>query len=250
MTQDPIDDQDVHAFIDGELPAARMQAMAARIGADPALAARVAAYRADQQRLLDAFGPIASRPLPASWLRRIEDAPPERAAPRWLDWRAAAAVLLLGVGLSGAATLWLHRPDGIVQQASAARDGATRPARSLTGGTLPDGAERDALLQATLGLRVRAPDLSPMGYHLAAIDIFGGSSGRASVDLVYRDAQDKGLTVYLRKSPGEARFDMLRRGRTRICIWQDDVISVVMMGDVSGGEMMRLASKAYTEISF
>jgi anti-sigma factor RsiW len=56
------------------------------------------------------------------------------------------------------------------------------------------------------------------------------------------------LTIYVRKSDGDARFDLLRRGKLRVCIWQDEVVSAVMTGDMSAGEMMRVASAAYSSL--
>lgn len=35
----------------------------------------------------------------------------------------------------------------------------------------------------------------------------------------------------------------------QICIWQDEVIGSVMLGEMSAGEMARLASLAYSELS-
>ena len=53
MSRTPdIADLDLHAFIDGELDAEHAVAFEARMKADPALAERVAAYRADKEMLL------------------------------------------------------------------------------------------------------------------------------------------------------------------------------------------------------
>jgi anti-sigma factor RsiW len=35
----------------------------------------------------------------------------------------------------------------------------------------------------------------------------------------------------------------------RICIWQDDIIGTVMVGDMSAGEMARAASAAYAGLN-
>ena len=41
---------------------------------------------------------------------------------------------------------------------------------------------------------------------------------------------------------------MIKRGDTRICLWQDDILTSVMLADVSAAEMLRLASLAYSEL--
>jgi anti-sigma factor RsiW len=78
----PIADEELHAFIDGELPPDRAAVLRAALAAEPTLAARVAAYQADKSALRALFGPVAARPLPAAWHRRI--------AWSWPCWAAAA----------------------------------------------------------------------------------------------------------------------------------------------------------------
>ena len=45
------------------------------------------------------------------------------------------------------------------------------------------------------------------------------------------------------------RFDLLRHGSTRVCIWQDNVVGAVVIAPMSAGEMMRVASSAYTALN-
>ncbi len=236
----PIADEELHAFIDGELPPDRAAVLRAALAAEPTLAARVAAYQADKSALRALFGPVAARPLPAAWHRRIA----RETAPRRLStWRMgiAAGVVLALLGSGG--TLLLHRGDSVLTEAQAAHDGALPATRVITAGALAQSGA-DATLQATLGLPVRAPDLQKFGYRLVAVDFYRGPAA----GLVYRNAQAVNLTIYVRKSAGDARFDLLRRGKLRVCIWQDDVVSAVMTGEMSAGEMMRVASTAYASL--
>jgi len=238
----PIAESDLHAFIDGELPPGRAAEVQAALAAEPALAARVAAYRADQTRLQDLFGPVADRPLPQAWLTRIAGHRAPRRMPG-LRRMAIAAALLLGV-LGGALTLLLPGHDTILAEAAGARDGSLAPIETITGRRVAE-ADTDHSLQAALGLDVRPPDLAKFGYRLVSVDFYRGPAA----GLVYRNAQSAELTIYVRKSTGDARFDLLRRGKLRVCIWQDDVVSAVMTGDMSAGEMMRVASAAYSSLN-
>ena len=85
-----------------------------------------------------------------------------------------------------------------------------------------------------------------MGYRLDAIRTFSGVSGRAAVELDYRDGQNTLFTLYLRRPTSPPRVDILARDGVRICIWQDDVVGAVMAGKMTAGEMARLASLAYS----
>jgi len=233
----PIAEEELHAFIDGELAPERAAAVQAALAAEPALAARVAAYRADQSALRALFGPVAERPLPAAWRGRIARYNAPRRPAYWRMGIAAGVVL----ALLGGSALLLRGGDTVLAEAQAARDGALPATRVITA-LAPGGA--DATLQATLGLPVRAPDLRKFGYRLVAVDLYRGPAA----GLVYRNAQSVDLTIYVRRSAGDARFDLLRRGKLRVCVWQDEVVSAVMTGDMSAGEMMRVASAAYSSL--
>jgi len=55
-TQATIRDEDLHAFIDGELGDADRQRVEQAVTADPVLGEQVAAFRADKARLLSLYG--------------------------------------------------------------------------------------------------------------------------------------------------------------------------------------------------
>jgi len=233
----PIAEEELHAFIDGELPPDRAAAVQAALNAEPALAARVAAWEADRAALRALFGPVAARPLPAAWRIRIASHSAPRRPAYWRMGIAAGVVL----ALLGSGALLLRGGDTVLAEAQAAHDGVLPTTRVITA-LAQNGA--DATLQATLGLPVRAPDLQKFGYHLVAVELYRGPAA----GLVYRNAQSVNFTIYVRKSPGDARFEILPRGKLQVCIWQDEVVSAVMTGDMSAGEMMRMAGAAYSSL--
>ena len=247
----PISEEELHAFIDGELPPERAATVAAATNADPNLAARIAAFRADKAALATLYGGIAKEPVPEAWLARIEAAaapipfPARRAAPpraTWLMALAASVLLLIG------GAIWLQpfgpAVDQILAQADAARQEKIVPATRIAGAALADAPARDALLTRVVGLHVRAPDLARLGWRLGEIDTYTQAAA-----LRYTNADGQALTLFVRKSPGAPRFDLLKNGAVRTCIWQDEVVSAVMMGEMSAGQMMRVASAAYNDLN-
>src|SRR6202012_2678764 len=66
--QPAIDDTDLHAFLDGALEPARARAVEAELQSNPALAARLAAFKSDKDLLKNVYGPLADRPLPKQWI--------------------------------------------------------------------------------------------------------------------------------------------------------------------------------------
>ncbi len=237
-------DADLHSYLDGELDDTRHALVAGQLAQDPMLAAKLAAFSADKAQFARAFG-AAPKDLPAAWIARIESAtlPARRTAPsgRPMLMALAAAIVLAFIGAYTEKTLF--PPDPVLTAALDARAGALVPNFSLAGADLPDAAARDALLQSRLHLKVHAPDLSHFGFQLARLDVYGHAAG-----LRYRDPAARELTIYVKASSGQARFDMLRHGDLRVCIWQDDVVSAVITGQMSAGDMMRVASSAYTAL--
>jgi anti-sigma factor RsiW len=88
-----------------------------------------------------------------------------------------------------------------------------------------------------------------MGYRLDGVRIYGGLPGGKAVEIDYRNARNTLFTLYLRRPSSPPRVDIVERGRLRICIWQDDEMGAVMAGEMSAGEMARLASLAYSGLS-
>lgn len=124
----PITDEQLMAYADGELPAAERAAVEAALATDPALAARVEAYRAGRRLLKQRFAGVAEEPVPQRLLDLLQAAPandrvvplrprtaappaaPRRTRPVWP--MALAASLLLALGLAGGG--WLLRGPAAV----------------------------------------------------------------------------------------------------------------------------------------
>jgi anti-sigma factor RsiW len=104
-------------------------------------------------------------------------------------------------------------------------------------------------LEKIVGVAVKAPDLSKMGFSLVGMLTQDGPGRSDAAVLAYRDAGERVFTLYLKPSPGTAAFEMIKRGDTRICLWQDNVLSTVMLADVSAADMLRLASLAYSGLT-
>src|ERR1700757_3092426 len=100
MTDRPITEEDLHAYIDGRLDGQRSETVRAYLNAHPEAAETVAAYSADRQRLRDALQPIADAPIPPALdvRRMVEARRRSRAALRGLP---LAASITLAVGLGG-----------------------------------------------------------------------------------------------------------------------------------------------------
>jgi anti-sigma factor RsiW len=235
----PTEDE-IHAYVDDALDPVRRAEVDTILGEDDRLAARVAGYTADRDALRQAVAGITAKPLPPGWQAQIEAATQRRRVlPRRQAMAAAAAVFLVtGVG----AALFWPKTDGILRDALAARESGLRFGASVD---VADPASRNARLAAALGLKVLAPDLRHFGFRLARLEV----NAARSAQLDYRDSMGRKLTIYVRPSDGTVRFDLLRAGASRVCVWQDDVVGAVIIAPMSAGEMMRVASSAYSALN-
>ncbi len=248
MTGRPsINEELLHAFIDDELSQAEHTRVAQMIAEDTALSQRVAAFRADKAALQQAYGPLAERPLPKEWIARIEEETGRRRIPQLAPWAAIAAALIVAVV---SAIYFRSAPadgeDGIIREAIAARSHALSPRETLVARDVAQARVIDRAMTNSLKMKLRAPDLARMGYKLASAQVYGGVPGGKAVELVYRGAGNRDLTIYVRRPTSAVRFEQFKRNGLRICIWQDDVLGTVITGTISAAEMQRIASLAYT----
>jgi len=238
-----ISDEDLHAYIDGVLEEGRALVVRDALAGNAALAERAALFQADKTMLKAVYGPLAKRPLPPEWIALAR----RRSRP-WMRWQLAGAIAAAILVLAGGSLAWRqYAPAGngdVVEAALDARDGTRAPERHIALGDIVQAHRYDATLRQTVASNVHIPDLSRMGYRLTGLRLYG-----TAAELLYQGPQGRLFTLYMRRSDGSARFDQFGHGSLRVCVWQDDQISTVMVGDVSVAAMQRLAILTYTGLT-
>jgi anti-sigma factor RsiW len=237
-----ISDEDLHAYVDGALEEGRALAVRDALDRNTALAERVALYRADKAMLKAVYAPLAERPLPPEWIALAR----RRARPR-MPWRLAGAIAAVVLVVASGSLAWRHytfRNSDVVEAALDARDGTRAPERRIALDDIVQARRYDTTLRQAVASNVHIPDLSRMGYRPSGLRLYGNAA-----ELLYQGPQGRLFTLYMRRSDGSARFDQFGRGGLRVCVWQDDQISTVMVGDVSVAAMQRLAILTYTGLT-
>lgn len=237
----PPDDADLHAYVDGMLDPERSRAVEEAMSRNPVLAGRVAEYRGDKLALKNLYRSLDTEPLPSAWTSMIETKPSGIPVSRILGVIAAAMLVLVGAtGLY----MRLSTPvqTEIVASALSARSEAITPLEILPAST--DARRYNAALRAVVGASVKVPALDRLGYRFDGLRTYKGAA-----EVLYKDDGGQMFSLYLRRSDGQVRFDQFKRDGLRVCIWQDDQISMVMAGNISAAIMQRLASLAYTDLS-
>ena len=240
--------EELHAYVDGELPQSRRAEIDRILAHDATLAAKVAAFKSDKATLARAYGGLEDQELPREWIDTIERGPASRRSALVPTLTALAASLVLLV--VGSAVVRNGSLQGsVVNEALSVRDNIVAPNQVIAWRADERLADASPILERTLAMKARVPDLSGMGYRLTAIQLYRTATNDGSVELVYRGQNDRDFTLYVRRSPGKPRFDVFEQAGVRVCVWQDEVVSTVMAGRMSAAEMQRLASLAYNGLN-
>jgi anti-sigma factor RsiW len=245
-------DEDLHAFIDGELDEARAVQVAMAIAGSAELAARVDGFVADRDMIARIYGPLIDQPVPAALMRattgewrQAQVRSPMRFLPAVMALAAALVVAVIAYP-----TLSNLGGDPLVAEAIAVRSGAIHADRQFADTEIASAATRDHLVQAALSVPVKVPNLEKAGYTLAGITAYPDRRGHQALQISYRDRNGALFTMYVRQTGGGDRFELSRKKNMQVCVWQNDNLSVVMLGTMPAHEMLRVATATYADLDF
>ena len=242
----PIAEEDLHAFVDGQLAPPRRAEVQRYLDANPQEARRVAAWSAQREALRDALAPYAAAPLPPELnLSRLIEA---RLRPRRTIWLTAASVLL-ALAVGGTAGWMVHAPTGPTRTALAMslleQLGLASHVVYAADKRHPievPAADRDHLAQwlsNRLSRGVAPPALDSLGYRLIGGRLLATEHGGAAALFMYENAQGQRLSLVLRPMARDlhaARADM-RQGAVNGCAWIADGIGYAVVASLPDDEL-------------
>jgi anti-sigma factor RsiW len=243
----PIGEEELHAYVDGQLPPERLDAVTRHLQAHPEAADRVAAFAAQRGMLRAALAPIAAEPVPPQLA--LQTLVVQRLAARRTVWRVAAAVVL-AFGLGGAGG-WLLRgpfgggpPNEITQLAREAIANHVVYTADRRRPTELGAEQREDLarwVSNRLNHRVAPPDMSGSGFHYMGGRLAATPQGPAGL-FMYQNADSVRLTVFVLPMPhatdhGPRDVDV---GRMAGCAWIDKGVGYTVVAPVSTDELHRL----------
>lgn len=244
-----VTEDELHAYVDGELALDRQPAIEAWLDAHPDDAAQVAAWRAQAAALRARYGAVADERVPGRLMLK-------KVAPqRWLRAAVAAAVLLAFVG--GGFGGWFAR--GASETVPTARARVTQDALEAHAIYVVEvrhpvevvGSERDHLvtwLSKRLGHVIRLPDLSGIGLKLVGGRLLPGPDTPAAF-FMYEGASGERFTLYV--APLKAAQTSLRyaaRDKLGSFFWVDQGLSYVVAGAPNRGRLQDVAEAIYAQI--
>lgn len=253
-----VTEDELHAYVDGELPADRREAVGAWLAANPDQAALVAAWRAQADSIRARYGAVVNEPVPERLqLDQIikNDIIYGRARGRSFAAMAAAAALVAFI--AGGGVGWYAH--SAASPATAATD--TFAAEALDAYRLyvvevrhpveVPGSELAHLkqwLSKRIGHELSIPDLSSMGLKLVGGRLLPGPTGAAAF-YMYEGPSGERFTIYCAKSGGpETALQFRSAEQLASFTWVDDKIGYVVSGPADRERLEAVTKTVYEQI--
>ena len=242
----PVQEDELHAFVDNRLGPARQAEVERLLMQDPALRQRVEAWRRQSEGLRAAFAFKAREPVPRSLhFGRLLEARLSRTTP----WRVAAGlVLALSIGAAGGWAVRGPQPRTdmawlTAQAASAHRVFATDDTRPVELKS-DDKAAFVTWMTERLGHHVGVPNLTTFGYHFVGGRVLAAVGGPAAM-LMYDDDSGTRITVYVQPMHGAPIVPMRRVADSAVSgyAWINGQVGYSVMSDQDEQAIHTLANK-------
>jgi anti-sigma factor RsiW len=243
-----ITDQDLNAYVDGRLDAARRGEVEAYLSAHPQAAEKIAAYRKQNELLHALFDPALDEPLPAA-LRHTA-----RPRPQWQRYAAMLGTLVVGISLGylgrGVATPSAS-PLALYKQAAFAHVAFVPEVLHPVEVSAQQETHLVNWLSKRLGGTVRAPHLSTAGFELMGGRLLPDDT-RPAAQFMYQDNRGQRLTLYVKREPKNdpaTAFRFAQQDGVSVFYWVDRDFGYALSGELPKAELLRVAEVVYKQLN-
>jgi anti-sigma factor RsiW len=245
-----VTEAELHAYVDGALPAARAAAVEGYLSGHPEDAARVSAYREQIALLHREYDAVLEDPVPA----RLRTLRPRRARPLL---RYAAVIAWFALGLAAGWQLHGYYSDRQIESHQWARRAAIAHVVYSPEVRHPVevGADQEAhlvmWLSKRLGASLKIPHLGGIGYSLVGGRLLPGERGPVA-QFMYQDGKGQRLTLYVRINPDERSESAFLYAQERgigVFYWLDRKLGYALSGAVPRTELQRVASAVHEQLN-
>ena len=244
MVARPVDDRDLHAYVDGCLDTQRRIEVEAWLAEDPASAERVNAYRSQIDQLHELFDDVLREP----------------ATPAMDDLQNRLSGQM--AGNDNYRRGWLLRdpaPTAVEQQQPTLQNFAQEAVQAHTfyasdnrfavemGGE--DRGALDSWLSERLGRRIFGPDLTSAGFRLIGGRSLPTATG-AGAQYMYENDGKRRLTLFVGtpKAGQEAAFSFVQKGDVSMFYWVEGSIAYALIGRLDREQLMNITQTVYREL--
>jgi anti-sigma factor RsiW len=241
-----ISEEELQAYVDGELDPGRRDAVAASASTDPLLAKRIKQYRIINERLHSRYDVMLSDPVPNTLLSVFTDRTryPTLRVAAVIAWIGLGAMLGVGVTMSVSETTAL-RP--LPEEAAYAHAVYTRERRHAVEVTAVEVDHLNAWLSKRLSGPVVAPDLRDAGYTLIGGRLLP-DAGVAAAQFMYEDGDGNRITLFVRQVGDDDKNTPLRYTRTHdvgIVHWLDGRLAYALAGGADKQHLLSISDQVH-----
>ena len=244
----PVTEDELHAYVDGELPAERRSDVEAWLTTHADDAARVQSWREMADALHARYDTVANEPVP----QRLEIERLVRPPRKWVYGAIAAsfAAFIAGGGVGWLAHGAAAAPSQFQSFTLDALDAHRLYVVEVRHPVEVPGNERAHLQQwltKRCGWNVRAPELDATGLKLVGGRLLPGPTGPASF-LMYEGASGERFTVYTAKSSAETtQMRYTTRNNEGALFWTDRGVGYVVSGGSDRERLTQVAQLVYDQ---
>ncbi|MGJ4951423.1 anti-sigma factor family protein [Bradyrhizobium sp. HKCCYLS20291] len=244
----PVTEDELHAYVDDELPVERRGDVETWLAAHPADAERVASWRRMAEALHARYDSVANEPVP----RRLDLDRLDRRPRRWIIGAAAASIFAFSLGgaLGWVAHGAASSPSLLLSLVGDALDAHRLYVVDVRHPVEVPGDEKAHLQQwltRRCGRVVQAPELEATGLKLVGGRLLPGPSGPASF-LMYESTSGERFTVYASKTGIEAaQMRYTAQGNAAALSWAERGVGYVVTGGSDRTRLTQVARLVYDQ---
>jgi anti-sigma factor RsiW len=262
----PVTEEELHAYVDGELPHDRNEVVENWLATHPDDMLRVGAWRAQAESIRSRYGAVAVEPAPERLaLDRLM-----ASENGWRSWRGIAAAAGIALMIGGAGGWFAHAvtaENSVTQQRTeqAVNDGFTvftseaiqayklyvAEVRHPVEVTASDADHLVRWLSKRVGYKLRAPNLDGLGLKLVGGRLLPGPTGAAAF-FMYENASGERYTLYCGKTKAPAtalRYNDSETTATASAVyWSSDEVAYVISGRGDRKKLKMVAAAVYEQL--
>lgn len=265
MAAAPITDEMLSAWVDGELGDADRQRVHVWLQENPQEMARVQAWAADRAALVALYRDAFDEPVPQRLQAIVRGGHAVDARSSWPRAAAAAGLLIAGALLGGAGVWQWERQQYATQESILRSELAAGTAqgwvqRAAYAHSVYVGEPRHAVevkaneehlsrwLTRRIDMPVKLFDLQDQGFELVGGRLLPDGPGK-SAQLLYQDAQQRRVTVYLRKPEKgtDVTFRYEQQGKVGMFYWVEEGAGYALVGELPKQTLLNLAQAIYNQ---
>jgi anti-sigma factor RsiW len=244
-----VTEDELHAYVDGELPADRLGAVEAWLATHPEDAARVAAWRAQMEMIRARYGSVATEPVPARL--GLDQLTRNR---RW--WTGVAAAATIAAFLIGGILGWMaHGVSAPAPSSSEAFASEALNAHRLYIAEVRHpievrAAEQHLLpwLSRRVGTNIRTPELGSFDLKLLGGRLLPGPIGPAAM-FMYEGPTGERFTLYCSRVKSPTTALRYNAGNQVAAVhWVESDIGWAVSGPADKERLLKIAQTAYEQM--